>query len=453
MTNFALTLLLLACQDDPIQKLVDQLGADDLEARVRAEEDLLKLGEKVQPYLEKALGSSDSEIRSRARELLKEVARRALRDLGFFAGRGAARGQLLLAGGGGKETEAAVRAALGWLARHQAPDGSWRVQEYTKQCTAACAPNPGHDDFDAGVTGLAMLAFLGAGATHHSKDAHDGIRFGDVVRRGLQWMMSKQDPEGCVGSRNAQKYMYNHGICTLALVEAFALTKSNLFRDQVQKAVDFTVAAQNPLRGWRYSFKCGDNDTSVTYWNTLALRAAAHAGFPVPQSVFDGAREWLDQVTEESYGRAGYTHKGTGKVFVPGLNEEYDHHETLTAMGISLRVLMGADREAPILTGGSDLILRDKPRWNGNGIDFYYWHTGTQALFLKGGTDNPRWKGWHEDLLAALLKSQRGAADGCKAGSWEPVDRWSGEGGRVYATALNALTLQTYYRYWVAPRN
>ena len=32
-------------------------------------------------------------------------------------------------------------------------------------------------------------------------------------------------------------------------------------------------------------------------------------------------------------------------------------------------------------------------------------------------------------------------------GSWEPVGRWCGVGGRVYATALNALTLEVYYRY------
>jgi hypothetical protein len=27
------------------------------------------------------------------------------------------------------------------------------------------------------------------------------------------------------------------------------------------------------------------------------------------------------------------------------------------------------------------------------------------------------------------------------------VDRWGFEGGRVYATAINALTLEVYYRY------
>ena len=34
-----------------------------------------------------------------------------------------------------------------------------------------------------------------------------------------------------------------------------------------------------------------------------------------------------------------------------------------------------------------------------------------------------------------------------KDGSWEPSDRWSVEGGRAYATAINALTMEVYYRY------
>jgi hypothetical protein len=39
----------------------------------------------------------------------------------------------------------------------------------------------------------------------------------------------------------------------------------------------------------------------------------------------------------------------------------------------------------------------------------------------------------------ALTRHQTEA--GCRAGSWEPVDRWSTDGGRVYATAINVLTL------------
>ncbi len=47
----------------------------------------------------------------------------------------------------------------------------------------------------------------------------------------------------------------------------------------------------------------------------------------------------------------------------------------------------------------------------------------------------------------ALVKNQNVGSSGCKAGSWETEGRWCGEGGRVYATAINALTLEVYYRY------
>lgn len=37
-------------------------------------------------------------------------------------------------------------------------------------------------------------------------------------------------------------------------------------------------------------------------------------------------------------------------------------------------------------------------------------------------------------------------ADGCTWGSWDPIDRWGEKGVRVYATAINVLTLDVYYR-------
>ncbi|MFN3486083.1 MAG: prenyltransferase/squalene oxidase repeat-containing protein, partial [Planctomycetota bacterium] len=281
---------------------------------------------------------------------------------GRFGHRLGGKRNLVARGGGGGDTEDAVLAALKWLSRHQSADGSWKVQGYVSECKKIpkyaqggnCTPNPGHEDFDAGVTGLSLLAFLGAGYSHLSKDTYDGICFGDVVRKGLQWMMSHQDPEGCIGSRNAQKYMYNHTICALAMSEAYGLTGSNLFKDQAQKAVDFVIAAQNPGKGWRYSYKCGDNDSSVTGWAVMVLKSAEISGLTFPRSGYDGTRAWLDEVTEEGYGRVGYTHKGTGKVFVPGLNENFDHHEALTAIGVMARIFMDKNKADPRLASGCD---------------------------------------------------------------------------------------------------
>ena len=50
-------------------------------------------------------------------------------------------------------------------------------------------------------------------------------------------------------------------------------------------------------------------------------------------------------------------------------------------------------------------------------------------------------------MKGAIVKNQNTGSTGCRDGSWEPVSRWSCEGGRVYATAINALTLEVYFRY------
>ena len=58
-----------------------------------------------------------------------------------------------LRGGGSPGSESAVDAALRWLARHQEADGHWDGAKYEGRKT------------DPGITGLAVLAFLGAGHT------------------------------------------------------------------------------------------------------------------------------------------------------------------------------------------------------------------------------------------------------------------------------------------------
>jgi hypothetical protein len=37
--------------------------------------------------------------------------------------------------------------------------------------------------------------------------------------------------------------------------------------------------------------------------------------------------------------------------------------------------------------------------------------------------------------------------EGAATGSWDPLDRWSLTGGRVYQTAICTLSLEVYYRY------
>ena len=48
-------------------------------------------------------------------------------------------------------------------------------------------------------------------------------------------------------------------------------------------------------------------------------------------------------------------------------------------------------------------------------------------------------------MKEALVKTQRRGGD--EDGSWDPTSAWGSAGGRTYATAINVLSLEIYYRY------
>lgn len=158
-------------------------------------------------------------------------------------------------------------------------------------------------------------------------------------------------------------------------------------------------------------------------------------------------------MTSESSYDVGYTAKGTGKVYVMDKNENWAGHETLTAVGMLCRMFIEKDKADKALEGGAKLLSKGLPEYDTAKkveipIDYYYWYYATQAMYQFDGPAGKYWTGWNDAMKKALLAGQKDKNAGCLSGSWDAsVDRWGFEGGRVYATALNALTLETYYRY------
>ena len=72
--------------------------------------------------------------------------------------------------------------ALEWLKIHQSPGGYWDTDGFTKMCIFEECDGAGHALYDPGVTGLATLAFLGAGETHKSG------RYKSTVKNALQYL-------------------------------------------------------------------------------------------------------------------------------------------------------------------------------------------------------------------------------------------------------------------------
>ena len=57
---------------------------------------------------------------------------------------------------------------------------------------------------------------------------------------------------------------------------------------------------------WRYGVRLGDNDTSVTTWAVLALRSGKYGGLDVDPDAFEGARAWIDKMTDPDYGKFAF---------------------------------------------------------------------------------------------------------------------------------------------------
>ena len=346
-------------------------------------------------------------------------------------------------GGAPSGADIAVSDGLDWLARHQASDGRWDCDGFAAQCKDSRCSGPGEATHDPGVTGLALLCFLGRGDTHQSGDHKD------VVKNGLRYLRAIQDSEGCFGTRTSGQYMYDHAIATLAMVEAYGMTMSPLLKDPAQRGIDFIHRARNPYLAWRYGIRDGDNDTSVTGWMVMALKSAKLADLVVEDGAIRDAVAWVDRVTEPEFGKVGYQSRGGPVARTTAMQTKFpaDQSEALTAAGVLCRIFGGEDpeRSEPVKKGLA-LLEKKLPRWDTDAgtIDMYYWYYGTLASFQGGGDV---WRKWNAAMKTAIVDHQRHEKDRCERGSWDPEDPWAPEGGRVYATALMTLSLEVYYRY------
>jgi hypothetical protein len=59
----------------------------------------------------------------------------------------------------------------------------------------------------------------------------------------------------------------------------------------------------------------------------------------------------------------------------------------------------------------------------------------------------PRWEPLERSHESAIIDHQRTNKEEDEYGSWDPLDPWASEGGRIYSTALNCLCMEVYYRY------
>ena len=341
-------------------------------------------------------------------------------------------------GPSGPQTEQAIERGLEFLAKHQRPDGSWRLQDLDRDVLIRS---------DTAATGLCVLAFQGAGYTHKQ------YKYAAVNDKALKFLVQHQRPNGDLyipqdPASDQNAWLYSHGIATLALCEAYGMTQDPELRTAAQAAVNFMVNSQDPQRGgWRYRPGVG-SDTSVTGWFMMALKSAQLARLNVPNTAF----ERMARYVQASQLSAAQPHLFRYNPFAPDTPEQrhgLKPTHVMTSVGLLMRLYLGWRRELPEMQAGADYLLSYPPSAGtpeATQRDTYYWYYATQVLFHMGGE---RWQRWNDRLRPLLLDAQ--IIEGELAGSWDPylpsADLWARYGGRLYVTTLNLLSLEVHYRH------
>ena len=345
-----------------------------------------------------------------------------LQELGSFTGSGlegrsaAERTRLIREAGGTPGSEQAVKRALQWLKRHQNPDGSWSFYHLAGRC-----PCPGHGSMAQariGATAMALLPFLGAGNTHMSGN------YKAEIQRGLYFLLNMQKANGSLWEEGGN--MYSHGLASIVLCEAYAMTGDKALHKPAQASLNFIAYAQDPItRGWRYRPRdMSGGDTSVVGWMLMALKSGHMANLQVSGTTVSGTKKFLNSVQANNGATYGY--------MAPG------QKNSTTAIGLLCRMYLGWGHSHDALAEGVRRLSRAGP----SKVDMYYNYYATQVMRHYEGE---HWEKWNKKMRDYLVKTQNrsGHADG----SWHMGRQHTDKGGRLYCTAMATMILEVYYRH------
>ena len=390
----------------------------------------------------------------------------------------------------------ALFSAVDWLVRHQGEDGGWSTAGFVQRCAgrvctmtsqlasnAAPPATKATGAYDVGITGLATRALIRAwdqlarSAHKNPGDEFEDHGIGQAARAGIAWLNSQQNAEGAFTAGDT--FLYNEAIAAQALVEAHRVLGTEETRASAERALQFLQAAQRPspdgsgLWGWRYqsrqavvgaSFESEgermraiyESDTSVTGWCVAALQAGRGAGLQVEKGSMDGAVAFAKWCTGND-GLVGYIDPKNAGLTVQGPGDDrYDYHPTsMSALGMCIRLACQHDSKDPFLGAAAQRILSDLPTVDKERrkVDYYYWHEAIQALSawdgpLAGKDGRHGFAAFSKAATDALVKTQDHTSAACSRGAWLIADRWAyASAGPVYATAINALTLEDALGY------
>ena len=252
---------------------------------------------------------------------------------------------------------------------------------------------------DVGLTGLALLAFLGDGNT---------MRIGpykNEIKRAVKWLRTRQRGDGLYSSLASNASLFEHTIATFAMTEAHGLSSYKTIR-------------KNATRGATFLQQSERSDPRTLGFELMLDRALV--AFKL-----EGLAPHIRRAAQIAF---------TGK----------DDRETRKGLGLrhpvtmlwrtvgpdakpKLRMKPTPDTGVLLAAAGGDLAKKG---------DIMFLYFGTLAMRAHGGADAEL---WFELLHKFIEKSHH------EDGSWGPRAGSKGKAAQIYSTAMTVLLLQSAF--------
>lgn len=333
-------------------------------------------------------------------------------------------------------SELALQRGLEWLAKNQGPDGNWNSN-------------------DVGLVAMGALAFMADG------HAPGRGKYGREVDKAVEFIVSRAKPSGLLNISNPQRDMYNHGLATFVLGQAYGMTTTQDRRlgRVLDGALKLIANTQCEDGGWDYQAQRQRNghDLSLAVMQAKALRSAVDSGLEVPPEVIDlairsvrehyspkGARGATELEQQRLPGQFTYSRGGGGGTIAMAAAgvvcmQEFGQYDDWR-IGKNMEIISAAVKELP----------RASERSGAMPFDAYTLYYVGQALYQVGGdpwrTSYPKLR----DYLVASQSSDRNNPQ--QSGAW--FDRGARGGGHVggregelYGTSVACFILAIPNRY------
>ncbi len=329
-------------------------------------------------------------------------------------------------------SEESLNRGLRWLARNQGPQGNWSSD-------------------DLGLVSTGILAFLAAG---HLPDRGE---YGGPLRRSLDYVIRGADSSGLLNIAEPRRGVYNHGLSTFVLGQAYGMTRDSRLGPVLDRALRLIADTQCEDGGWDYVAvrQRQGHDLSLAVMQALALRSAVDSGLDVAPNVIQAAirsvrehytpsncpRDAPEEEQKRHPGQFTYTRGGgnpSTAMAAAGVVclQEFGQYDDWR-ISKNVEVIRKAVREA----ASAERARRERRA----PFDPYTLYYVSQALYQVG--DEP-WRECYPLLRDAVVASQiEDPQNPARDGMWSAQGHVGGKPGDLYMTAVCCFVLAIPNRY------